>query len=92
MRTAGQLPEWLFAYDNDGVYLNFYTDATIDHTLEDGRRIQLAVETQYPHNRQRGDPIHRPGDGCISFATSHSCLVRDGNHLPGKPADDGWWR
>jgi DUF1680 family protein len=51
-RFFGALPEYLFSYDQDGLFVNLYSTATVNHTLSDGRQIALSVETEYPH---RGD-------------------------------------
>jgi DUF1680 family protein len=51
-RFLGALPEYIFSYDKDGLFINLYTDSKVNHTLSDGRQIALSVETQYP---QEGD-------------------------------------
>ena len=33
----------------DGLFVNLYTTAVVNHTLTDGRQIALSVETEYPH-------------------------------------------
>ena len=48
-RFFGALPEYLFSYDEDGLFINLYTNSTVNHTLADGRQIALSVETEYPH-------------------------------------------
>jgi len=48
-RFFGALPEYLFSYDKDGLFINLYTSSTVNHTLADGRQIDLSVETEYPH-------------------------------------------
>jgi DUF1680 family protein len=48
-RFLGALPEYVFSCDEKGLYVNLYTSATVSHTLPDGRRIDLSVETQYPN-------------------------------------------
>jgi DUF1680 family protein len=47
-RFLGALPEYLFSYDADGIFVNLYSSSKISHTLTDGRRIDLSVETDYP--------------------------------------------
>ena len=49
-RFLGALPEYVFSRDADGVFVNLYSSATVNHALDDGRRIKLAVETDYPNN------------------------------------------
>ena len=49
-RFLGALPEYVFSRDADGLFINLYTSATVDHTLPDGRRINLSVTTDYPHD------------------------------------------
>ncbi len=48
-RFLGALPEYLFSFDKDGLFVNLYTSSTVDHTLADGRQIVLSVDTEYPH-------------------------------------------
>ncbi len=48
-RFLGALPEYIFSFDKDGLFVNLYTTATVNHTLADGRQIALSVETEYPH-------------------------------------------
>jgi len=48
-RFFGALPEYLFSYDEDGLFINLYTSSTVNHALPDGRQIALSVETEYPH-------------------------------------------
>ena len=49
-RFLGALPEYLFSADDDGVFVNLYTDSRVTHALPDGREVTLAVETRYPHD------------------------------------------
>lgn len=48
-RFFGALPEYLFSYDEDGLFINLYTSSTVNHASADGRQIALSVETEYPH-------------------------------------------
>jgi DUF1680 family protein len=48
-RFLGALPEYIFSYDSEGLFVNFYTDSTVNHTVADGSQIALSVDTQYPH-------------------------------------------
>ncbi len=48
-RFLGALPEYVFSYDNEGLFINLYTEAKVNHTLADGRQVSLSVQTQYPH-------------------------------------------
>ncbi len=47
-RFLGALPEYLFSHDDQGVFVNLYSNSTINQTLNDGRVIDLTVETDYP--------------------------------------------
>jgi hypothetical protein len=49
-RFLGALPEYIFSYDQEGLFVNLYTTGSVDHTLSDGRKISLSVETKYPHD------------------------------------------
>ncbi len=48
-RFLGALPEYVFSFDPNGVSINLYTSASVTHGLPDGRRIDLTIETEYPH-------------------------------------------
>jgi len=45
----GALSEYLFSYDEDGVYVNLYTSSRIRHRLPNGAEANFTVETGYPH-------------------------------------------
>ncbi|NQU23841.1 MAG: glycoside hydrolase family 127 protein [Candidatus Nealsonbacteria bacterium] len=47
-RFLGALPEYLYSYDDDGLFVNLYSSSTTSQTLRDGRKIELTVETEYP--------------------------------------------
>lgn len=47
-RFMGALPEYLYSYDDNGIFVNLYSSSTINQTLQDGRKIDLSVETEYP--------------------------------------------
>ena len=47
-RFMGALPEYLYSYDDQGVFVNLYSSSNINQTLSDGRSIDLSVETDYP--------------------------------------------
>jgi len=47
-RFLGALPEYLYSYDDNGIFVNLYSSSRIIQTLTDGRRIDLSVETEYP--------------------------------------------
>ena len=47
-RFMGALPEYLYSYDDNGVFVNLYSSSKISQTLGDGRIIDLSVETEYP--------------------------------------------
>jgi DUF1680 family protein len=47
-RTLASLAGYVAARDKDGVQLLQYLPCTIDTTLDDGRRVQLQVDTEYP--------------------------------------------
>ncbi|MCP4311773.1 MAG: hypothetical protein GY790_10955 [Bacteroidetes bacterium] len=47
-RFLGALPEYLYSYDDNGVFINLYSSSKIRQTLKDDRIIDLSVETEYP--------------------------------------------
>ena len=47
-RFMGALPEYIYSYDDNGVFINLYSSSTVNQFLDDGRRVELAVETEYP--------------------------------------------
>ncbi|MCP5119200.1 MAG: hypothetical protein GY953_51015, partial [bacterium] len=49
-RFFGALSEYLYSYDERGLYVNLYTAGKVDYTLPNGTRTALSVETDYPHN------------------------------------------
>jgi hypothetical protein len=64
-RFLGALPEYLFSYDQQGLFVNLYTTSSVNHTLSDGREISFSVETKYPHD---GDvKVRFDGDKPTSF-------------------------
>jgi DUF1680 family protein len=48
-RTFGSLGAYLATADPDGLQLHQYADSRIATTLDDGRRVGVAVTTDYPH-------------------------------------------
>ena len=48
-RFFGALPEYLFSFDQDGLFVNLYSRSEVRQTLSDGRQIALSVDTEYPH-------------------------------------------
>jgi DUF1680 family protein len=49
-RFYGALPEYLFSYDERGLFVNLYSASTVRHALDDGTRIALRIDTDYPHD------------------------------------------
>jgi hypothetical protein len=49
-RFLGALPEYIFSCDRQGLFVNLYTTSSVDHSLPDGKKISLSVETKYPHD------------------------------------------
>ncbi len=47
-RFLGALPEYLYSYDDTGLFVNLYSSSTTSQTLGDGRKIDLSVKTEYP--------------------------------------------
>ena len=47
-RFMGALPEYLYSYDEEGIYVNLYSGSKTSQTLKDGRKVDLSVETKYP--------------------------------------------
>jgi len=49
-RFLGALPEYIYSYDERGLFINLYTTGSVFHTLENGIPIVLSIETTYPHD------------------------------------------
>jgi DUF1680 family protein len=49
-RFLGALPEYVFSYDADGLFVNLYTSSRVEHTPADSREMNVSVETCYPHD------------------------------------------
>ncbi|MHC4962361.1 MAG: glycoside hydrolase family 127 protein [Planctomycetota bacterium] len=49
-RFLGALPEYLYSYDEKGLFVNLYSSSKTSHVLSDGRKVELRVETKYPHD------------------------------------------
>jgi uncharacterized protein len=49
-RFFGALPEYLYSYDDRGLYINLYTSGSVEVELPNAARASLAVETRYPHD------------------------------------------
>lgn len=47
-RFMGALPEYLYSFDDKGIFVNLYSNSKISQPLKDGRIIDLSVETEYP--------------------------------------------
>ncbi len=47
-RFLGALPEYLFSFDETGIYINLYSSSKIRHALKNGRIVDLSVKTAYP--------------------------------------------
>jgi DUF1680 family protein len=48
-RFFGQLPEYVFSANRDGVFVNLFTDAVARHRLPDGTAVRIEMQTRYPH-------------------------------------------
>ena len=46
----GALPEYLFSKSENELYVNLYTNSSVQTTASDGSPMTFAVETDYPHN------------------------------------------
>ncbi len=51
-RTLSSLPGYLFSTSKQGVYVNFFHNATVDWHLEDGAKLRVRQSTQYPWNNR----------------------------------------
>ena len=51
-RTLSSLPGYLFNTSKQGVYVNFFHNATMDWHLEDGTKLRVRQATQYPWNNR----------------------------------------
>ena len=49
-RFFGALGEYLYSYDDKGLYVNLYTSGRVRQDLGSGRQAALAVTTDYPHS------------------------------------------
>jgi len=47
-RFFGALPEYVFSYDEKGLYINLYTSSRVRQELPNGAKVALAIETEYP--------------------------------------------
>ena len=64
-RFLGALPEYLYSYDDKGLFVNLYSTSTVSHVLKDGREIDLAVNTNYPFEGEV--KLRFDGDESIPF-------------------------
>ncbi len=48
-RFFGQLPEYVFSANRDGVLVNLFTDAVARHRLPDSTAVRIEMQTRYPH-------------------------------------------
>jgi len=51
MRTLAGLPGWVASTTSDTLWIHLYDDCMIDATLGDGRKVKVAVETEWPWDR-----------------------------------------
>jgi len=49
-RFFGALSEYLFSYDDKGLYVNLFTASRLHHVLANGAEVALSVDTNYPHD------------------------------------------
>lgn len=47
-RTLASLPGYLYGTDSRGVWVHFYHSSRLDWQLEDGRKLRLSQQTEYP--------------------------------------------
>lgn len=50
IRFLGQLPEYVFSADAEGLLVNLYTTCKARHHLVDGTGVEVSVSTEYPHD------------------------------------------
>jgi DUF1680 family protein len=48
-RFFGQLPEYVFSANREGVFVNLFTDAVAKHRLPDSTLVRIDMKTQYPY-------------------------------------------
>ncbi len=68
-RFFGALSEYLFSYDDSGLYVNLYTAGKVKQKLPSGGEAALAIETNYPH------------DALISLRMDNAAPARYALHL-----------
>ena len=49
-RFFGALPEYIFSYDERGIFVNLYTAGSVQHPLANGVTVDLSIHTRYPHD------------------------------------------
>ncbi len=49
-RFFAALPEYLYSYDDSGLYVNLYTSGSVEQPLGNGVHAAVSVETNYPHD------------------------------------------
>ena len=81
-RFFGAMPEYLFSYDEVGLFINLYTSSTVSHTLADGTQITLSIDTEYPHQE----------DVAVHFDSEQPAQFTLRLRIPGwcKDATAGW--
>jgi uncharacterized protein len=65
-RFFGALSEYLYSYDDRGIFVNLYTTGAVRQQLVDGRNVAFSVETNYPHDGNIAITIN--GDAPMEFA------------------------
>jgi uncharacterized protein len=49
-RFFAALPEYLYSYDDRGLYVNLYTSGSVQQRLANGTEAAISVTTNYPHD------------------------------------------
>jgi Uncharacterized protein conserved in bacteria len=61
-RLLAQLPGYFYGVSDDAVFVHLYAAGDARLTLEDGRTVELSVETAYPWNGDIRLTVQTPGD------------------------------
>ena len=72
-RFFGALAEYLFSYDDAGLYVNLYTAGKVKHVLPDGAAVDLSIDTDYPFG---GGVVLRAGNPKPSRYALHLRIPR----------------
>ncbi len=99
MRTLAGLPGWVASTTSDTLWIHLYDDGVIDAVLGDGRRVKVAVETEWPWDGEVKVTLLEAPAGQVIVAlripgwvagvrdeSEANPGLRDGNQLAHRPA------